>query len=306
MNEIGTVDRVANRRPSGSSRHGGFSPFSADWLGPARIQKGEVMSAQSFSLAEILTKLGDDWAIVKNRFDRYQSKVYIGDDEAWEQEDENRWEALHNHPFPSVLERVTVWTGISSKELREATLKHFDGYSDFVGKLRRLDDKGQTRGLWEMLVKECPSVILEAGLMPYLESQPPEVKSLDAGREDEESASNTATARKPKRSTERGEAEAKLIAALTKHHQYAEGGCMKWDPIGSNVLAEKAKVGKGSANRFFNKWFGSAKEAKDGYRNYRIACNGKDKLIAILKSMNGDMPRPGEVLFGREVPTPPR
>jgi hypothetical protein len=141
-------------------------------------------------------------------------------------------------------------------------------------------------------------------LLPwYTASQADEpAKPLEAGREDEESANNTATARKPKRSTERGEGEAKLIAALTKHHQYAEGGCMKWDPINSNGLAEKAKAGKGSANRFFNKWFGSAKKAKDGYRNYRITCNGKDKLIAILKSMNGDMPRPGVVLFGREVP----
>ena len=126
-------------------------------------------------------------------------------------------------------------------------------------------------------------------------------KPSEAGGGGEESVSNTAAAEKPKNRTARGGAETKLIGALTKHHQYAEGGCMNWDPIGSNILAEKAEVGQGSANRFFNKWFGSAKKAKDGYQNYRIACNDKGKLIAILKTMNGDM-RPGEVLFGRKVP----
>ena len=114
--------------------------------------------------------------------------------------------------------------------------------------------------------------------------------------------SKTKTPTKAKRSTMKGEAEVKLIGALTKHHQYAEGGCMNRDPIGNNILAENAKVGKGSANRFFNKWFGSTKKAKDGYKNYRIACNDKGKLIAFLKTMNGDMPRPGEVLFGHHVP----
>lgn len=127
------------------------------------------MAAQSPPLTEILTKLGDDWSIAKNRLDRYQSKGYVGDDdvkEAWEQKPEDRWEALHSHPFTSVLERVTVWTGISSDDLRKAALKHFDGYSDLVEKLLRLDDKGQTRGLWELLVKESSSVLRRTGLMP--------------------------------------------------------------------------------------------------------------------------------------------
>lgn len=115
-------------------------------------------------------------------------------------------------------------------------------------------------------------------------------------------ASNSATTKKPKKSTVRGEAEAKLIGFLTKHHQYAEGGCLNWEPIGSNVLADKADVGNSSANRFFNKWFGSTKNATDGYKNYRMACNGQNKLIAILMSINGEMPRPGEVLFGSKVP----
>ena len=124
------------------------------------------MSAQSPPLTEILTKLGDDWSIAKNRFDRYQSKDCVGDDEVWELEDENRGEALHNHPFPWVLEWVTVRTGISNEKIREATLKHFDDCTEVVEGLCRLDDKGQTRELWERLVKEYPSVLRNAGLMP--------------------------------------------------------------------------------------------------------------------------------------------
>src|SRR5262249_53576244 len=52
------------------------------------------------------------------------------------------------------------------------------------------------------------------------------------------------TAKKPKRSTEWGAARAKIIAALTKHHQYADGGCLNLEPIGNNELARKAGVSK--------------------------------------------------------------
>jgi hypothetical protein len=40
----------------------------------------------------------------------------------------------------------------------------------------------------------------------------------------------------------RGEAEAKLIAALTKHHQYADGSCLNLEPVGNNELARIAEV----------------------------------------------------------------
>jgi hypothetical protein len=50
--------------------------------------------------------------------------------------------------------------------------------------------------------------------------------------------------RRRKRSTERGEGRAKLIAALTKYHQYAEGGCLILEPIGNNELAKAAGVCK--------------------------------------------------------------
>jgi len=51
-----------------------------------------------------------------------------------------------------------------------------------------------------------------------------------------------ATQSMPKRSTVKGEGRTKLIATLTKDHHYADGGCLKQDPIGNNELARLAKV----------------------------------------------------------------
>jgi len=95
---------------------------------PSRSKQKHFLGLTLDEAKEWMRQQADDW-----------------DKDAWEQEDENRWEALQN---------------------REATLKHFDGYSDLVGKLWCLDHKGQTRELWERLVKECPPALLDAGLMP--------------------------------------------------------------------------------------------------------------------------------------------
>jgi hypothetical protein len=90
----------------------------------------------------------------------------------------------------------------------------------------------------------------------------------------------TAKPRKAKRSTEQTDAEAKLIAALTKHHQYADGGCLNLDAIGCRALAQQAKVGLASASRFFDKHFKGHKK----YRNH--VCADKAKLITALKMLN--------------------
>jgi hypothetical protein len=80
MNEIGTVDRVANRRPSGSGRRGGFFAFHADRLGPTRPTKGEIMADTSVGsqspaapqLVDILKALG---AHRRQVYDRTYGKV---------------------------------------------------------------------------------------------------------------------------------------------------------------------------------------------------------------------------------------
>jgi hypothetical protein len=84
-----------------------------------------------------------------------------------------------------------------------------------------------------------------------------------------------------KRSTERGEARAKLIAAFTKHHQYADGGCLNQEPIGNNELAKAADVSPSSASAFFNDKF-------DGHTKYKALCRDTGKLVVALKLLNGE------------------
>jgi hypothetical protein len=85
----------------------------------------------------------------------------------------------------------------------------------------------------------------------------------------------------PKRSTERGEGRAKLIAALTKHHQYADGGCLNPEPIGNNELAKAAGVSPSTASVFFDKEF-------KGHTNYKALCRDTRNLVAALRLLNGE------------------
>ena len=89
--------------------------------------------------------------------------------------------------------------------------------------------------------------------------------------------------RKPKRSTEKGDARTKLIAALTLHHQYSDGSCLNWTPIGNNELARKADVDKSTASVFFGNSF-------KGHRKYAAACRHKANLLNALKMLNDEFP----------------
>ena len=75
------------------------------------------------------------------------------------------------------------------------------------------------------------------------------------------------TPKNPKRSTTKGEAKAKLVAALTKHHEYAEGGCLNQEPISVRKLAKKADVGIASASRFFKNVFKGHKKYEKCHSN---------------------------------------
>jgi hypothetical protein len=85
----------------------------------------------------------------------------------------------------------------------------------------------------------------------------------------------------PKRSTERGEGRLKLIAALTKHHQYADGGCLNLEPIGNNELARLAGVDRATASAFFKQYF-------KGHSKYKALCRDAGKLTDALKLLNGE------------------
>lgn len=101
--------------------------------------------------------------------------------------------------------------------------------------------------------------------------------ATDAGAPGEAIPSPT----KPKRSAERGKCQVKLIAALTKHHKYADGGCLNLEPIGNNELAKAAGVSASTASAFFNDKF-------QGHTKYKALCRDAGKLIAALKLLNNE------------------
>jgi hypothetical protein len=98
----------------------------------------------------------------------------------------------------------------------------------------------------------------------------------------------------PKRSTERGEGRKKIIAAVTLHHQYRDGGCGDTAPISVRSLATKADVSPDTASAFFKKEFGD-------HAKYRAACRRNPASVATwLKLLNADYsPHP---LFGSIPP----
>lgn len=93
-----------------------------------------------------------------------------------------------------------------------------------------------------------------------------------------------------KRSTEKGEAEAKLIAALAAHHEYSDGSCLNLDPVRNNAIARVAEVNQGSATHFFKKHF-------RGRKQYIRICQDPESLSLILGALVRDMP--AWKLFGR-------
>jgi hypothetical protein len=82
-----------------------------------------------------------------------------------------------------------------------------------------------------------------------------------------------------KQSTQRGDARIKIIAALTKHHEYAEGGCLNPRPVGNNELARLASVSESTVSTFFKVKF-------HGHSKYRAVCRETGLLTAALKLLN--------------------
>jgi len=101
------------------------------------------------------------------------------------------------------------------------------------------------------------------------------------------------TPRRSKKSTEKGEGRDKIIAALTKHHKYADGGCLNSEPIGNNELARLAAVSTSTTSVFFDKEF-------KGYARYRAVCGDTTRLVAALKLLNQEFAP--HHLFGRNPP----
>jgi hypothetical protein len=96
-----------------------------------------------------------------------------------------------------------------------------------------------------------------------------------------------------KRSTQKGEARDKIIAALTEHHKYADGGCLNFEPIGNNGLARLAGVSESTASAFFNDQF-------QGHNKYKALCQDTTGLLAALKLLNNEFAPHN--LYGRRPP----
>jgi hypothetical protein len=101
---------------------------------------------------------------------------------------------------------------------------------------------------------------------------------------------------KRKRSTQRGEAKAKILSALLAHHRYDNGSCGNLEPMGVNELARQANVAASSVTGFFNSQFGG-REREDGHYNYKVVCMHPARLAESLKVLDGGF-SPHE-LFGR-------
>lgn len=125
----------------------------------------------------------------------------------------------------------------------------------------------------DSLIDWCTLGIVAAGTEQTADCPPPQVLAESA------SESPVAASRRQKRSTTRGDAREKIIGALTKHHEFADGSCMNQDPIGCNVLAKTAQVSSSTASDFIKKQFGS-------HTKYIAICSDLGALIVALKLLN--------------------
>jgi|688.fasta_scaffold17205_11 hypothetical protein len=82
-----------------------------------------------------------------------------------------------------------------------------------------------------------------------------------------------------------------FITALNKHHRYGNGSCGNIEPIGCGELAEKTKLAKSTASRFFKKEF-------QGYKNYQLVCK-TGRISQSLKLLNKDVAP--HILLGKKA-----
>ena len=128
---------------------------------------------------------------------------------------------------------------------------------------------------------------------PPPDPPPPDPRPPDPPPSDPPPPAFQQTTKKPKRSTVRGEARIKLIAALTKHHKYADDCCLNLEPVGNNELARQVGVDQATASAFFKSQFSS-------HVKYRAMCSDAAKLTASLKLLNGEFAP--HLLYGARPP----
>jgi hypothetical protein len=163
------------------------------------------------------------------------------------------------------------------------------------------NDSGSDRLWWEQVgyLTDCPHETIRRLMGARGESwSPVEIYKrasawLDKERIQKGTGTNQKSANRPTgliRGRKKGTREetgntTKLIAALVKHHRYADGSCLNEDWVGVRELTRLAGVKSTSTtSEFFDKWFNKGK--KGGHRQYKIICRDTMALIVSLKSLN--------------------
>lgn len=139
-------------------------------------------------------------------------------------------------------------------------------------RLNELERTGRLNILWRKLCRKWPIFAEEA-------------RTFSNPTDDGDKPGAT----KKKQSTGKGDAEERLIAALTAHHKYGGIEGLNYEHIGNNELARKTgtaterPVDKASASAFFKKYF-------KGHSKYKSMCRDPKALNNALKLLNGEYP----------------
>lgn len=196
----------------------------------------------------------------------------------------------------SALELLSGLTGGVRWDVRTRRVLRAIQHESSILECHSLDPEGLLLGLWWMgedglkqmqsklmeIKLELTERILDLDSLPFLsytigsekEAPTPEDELPPA-----KSGGGPSRPTKAKRGTERGEGREKLIAALTKHHKYADGSSLNQEPVGNNALARLAGVSVSTASAFFEKEFG-------GLKKYKAICSDVSRLITALKLIN--------------------
>jgi hypothetical protein len=138
-----------------------------------------------------------------------------------------------------------------------------------VRNTRRMAIRGTAQ---RMLDRLCKIVQIVTDDAPRLDQDTEQLGQQD-------SISMTGKSKTQKQSTQRGDARTKIIAALTRHHEYAEGSCLNPRPVGNNELARLARVSESTVSTFFKAEF-------HGHSKYKAVCRETPLLTAALKLLN--------------------
>jgi hypothetical protein len=189
------------------------------------------------------------------------------------------WHVGNRDANAEVMQRQIRRT-VAIDRVRAYVFSHF-GEELTIGTARRfLGDLIRVRGLQ---IETAENMLLEEAIELLAPSSTNTGGAEAATPPSDEAASIPAQPKETKRkkSSVSGDARAKLIAALTTHHQYSNGGCGELAPVGNNDLARLAGVDAGSASRFFKKQFG-------GHTEYLAVCRDPGRLVASLKLLNNE------------------